>query len=109
MNSVRLMSRGRVYGSVASILLTGYFVAPPVADLSIRACDGSLICPTKVEQGIYEVFVAVTAVCLISGFLISREIDKYPSTRNVIAAAIFAVLTAFFGGAIWLMLRAAFW
>lgn len=109
MNSVRLMSRGRVYGLVASVLLIGYFVVPPVADLSMRACASSLICPAKVERGIYVVFAAATAICLVAGFLVSREIDKYPTARGVSAAAIFAALTAFFGGTIWLMLHAAFW
>lgn len=109
MNTVRLMTRGRVYGSAASVLLIGYFVVPPIADLAMRACAGSLICPTKVEGGTYEVFTVATAICLIAGLLISREIDKYPAARSVSAAAIFAALTAFFSGTIWLMLHAAFW
>lgn len=109
MNPVPLMSRGRVYGLLASALLIGYFVVPPVSDLSMRACAGNLICPTKVERGIYEVLAAATAICLVAGLLISREIDKHPAARSVTAATIFATLTAFFGGTIWLMLHAAFW
>lgn len=106
---LRCMSRGRVYGSVATLLLIDYFVVPPIADLSKRACLGSLICPTKVERGIYEFFAAVTTLCLLAGFLISREIDKYPEGGSYTALAIFTTLSALFGGTIWLMLHAAFW
>lgn len=90
-------------------MLVGYFVAPPISDLAMRACVNSLICPAKVEHGIYEVFAVATAVSLMAGFLISREIDKYPTARHITAATTFAALTAFFGGVLWVMLRAAFW
>jgi hypothetical protein len=106
--SGRLISRGRAYGLLASAMLIGYFVCPPIAELAARACDGGLICPAKVERGVYEVFAVATAISFIAGFLASREIDKDRTSRQVTASTIFAVHTAFFGGVIWVMLHAAF-
>lgn len=108
-NAVRYISRGRVYGLIASVLLIGYFVVPIIVDLAGRACAGPLICPANVETGVYGVLAVAAAISLLAGFLISREIGKYPTGSNGTAALIFAAMTAFFGGIVWVVLEAAFW
>jgi chromate transport protein ChrA len=105
----RRLLRGRASGLLGSLLLLGYFVVPPVVGLAKSACTGRWICPSKVEDGVYSVLAVAAAICLIAGFLISREVDKQPPNRPIAAATIFALLLAFFAGLLWLMLHAAFW
>jgi hypothetical protein len=109
MNAAHWMPRGRIYGAVASASLIGYFVVPPINDLAMRTCAGPLVCPTKVARGVYEVLAVAAVISLLAGLLISREIGKHPTGGNRTAGIIFAALTCFFGGIVWIILQAAFW
>jgi hypothetical protein len=104
-----LITPGRIYGIIAASTLLAVFVVQPQMELSGTLCGVLSFAQNGCEVGVQAVFRGAILYCLVTGYLISRILDREPVVSARMAPFVASIAVVLFALPLWIGLSAAFY